>query len=116
MFSFNGYFIKEISKFGCGGKELNFFIFVGFINFGDIVIIVSGDIYFFNNDDDSFIKVFKKFVKDLRFLFVSGDKNLILCDWSDNIVKVFFFDGIKLMMKLFKDCLVNDFLWFVISY
>lgn len=116
LFSSNGHFTKEISKSGCGGKELNSPTSVGFTNSGDIVIIASGDIYFFNNDDDSLTKASKKLAKDPRFLSVSGDKNLILCDWSDNTVKVLSPDGTKLMMKPFKDRLVNDPPWFAISH
>ena len=116
LFSSNGHFTKEISKSGCGGKELNSPTSVGFTNSGDIVIIASGDIYFFNNDDDSLTKASKKLAKDPRFLSVSGDKNLILCDWSDNTVKVLSPDGTKLIMKPFKDRLVNDPPWFAISH
>ena len=118
LFSSDGLYLSECDKRGPGKEELTSPISVGFTRSGDLVIIrlASCEILHFSESDHLVRKkIPSKHLKDPRFMSVTCDDQMVVCDWGDNRVKVLSPDGTKLLQTFrAPDC--DESPWFAVYH
>lgn len=71
--------------------------------------------YCFNENGQFFNSIINKYFYDLFKLIIICDDYMVVFDWGDKLVKVFFFDGLELV-QFFSVLDCDEFFWVCVCY